>query len=850
MFNKGDKPIAGYRLERFLGRGQFGEVWAADGPGGTLVALKFIALQQKTGIRELKSIQAVKRIKHANLCSVNAMWLLGYDGDVLGDHEIDLLIRNQAKDQEAASQTLAIEQTQTLHNPQYLVVSMTLADGSLDERLKSFGEGGVPREELLDYMLQAARGIDFLNSPVHQVAGERVGIQHRDIKPANLLFAGDSVLVGDFGVAAAFGEYDTEATSVVGSLCYMSPESIKRIPSSSSDQYALAITYYQLRTGTLPFEPTVSFAELVDIHVRGKLQFPLVSDHERAVLNKATATDPKQRYASCVEFAKALAPPVDVGDSQPKSAIPFPAMIGGGAAAVVLVAALLWGIFGGGLTDTTDANSGPQLSPQTIVFSPEETSYDIRIVPQQPREDTTSSGVSVANLDLLPSDKVQITARSENALYQPLDRELSYDELVRADWKVTLEPIAADAMLTQITALAANGKWDEATRRYASAAALHPELKNKPQPASVELHGTLAAVAHGSPRRQLVTAISNEGSSKLAIVPLDDAIENVQYVPLNSLPYEIHLPADTPWAVLRHDSAASVVPLIASGKSYEIPLGKTDDALYRQVTSSALSPAGDAILVGQDHQKVTLLSPGDADQPITNAAEASFPTRVDCVGFSPDGKFAFAIGMDGDIRRWPIQQFGDAAASGFQLADLDQEVLAIHPLSESRLFALTETKLLDIQLSANDSATNDSTAQAKPVTDLRSGLIASRLTSDQRFLVFSTQGASQPLSIVPIDAGEVTGIRPPDIQGLVEDFDLSADGRWLVYVDSDGGLFAIDLAQPPLMPLPLLPSAGERIKYVRVDTQTMDVVTLAEDGTVTCWNLAQLLLAAKANFGG
>lgn len=842
MFNKGDKPIPGYRLQRFLGRGQFGEVWAADGPGGTLVALKFIALQQKTGIRELKSIQAVKRIKHANLCSVNAMWLLGYDGDVLDDHEIDLLIRNQAKEKDAASQTLAIEQTQTLNNPQYLVVSMSLAEGSLDERLKSFTEGGIPREQLTDYMLQAARGIDFLNSPVHEVGGVKVGIQHRDIKPANLLFAGDSVLVGDFGVAGAFGEYDTEATSVVGSLCYMSPESIKRQPSSSSDQYALAITYYQLRTGTLPFEPTVSFAELVDIHVRGKLQFPLVSDHERAVLGKATATDPKQRYANCVEFAKALPAPVEGAGTSTKSGVPLPALVGSGIAIASLLSLLLWGVATGGFGGGSTAQNGPQLASHTLVFSPEQATYNISIIPDQPREDISAVGSSAANLQLLPTDKVMVNARTDDWLYEPFEKQYTYEELARDDWKVALQPIPAKSMLVHITTLAAQGNWDEATKEFDRAAAIYPELKDKPAPESVELNGTPAVIAHSLAQKRLATAISVDGASKLRIVPLDGPVESAADIAISALPYEIHIPGTSPWAVLMQDSSAAVVSLDAAGKPYEISLGKSEEALFRQVTSSALSPSGDAILVGQDDKKVALLTISDVDQPIVKAAESSFATRVDAVGFTPDGKFCFAMGIDGDVRRWPVEGFSDQAANDFNVADLDEEVLAIHPLSAGRLFAFTETKLLDIQLSDGDE-----NALSKEVTDLRSGLVVSRLTDDQKHLVFSTQGASQPLSIVSIETGEVTSIRPQDITGLVEDFDVTSDSRWIVYVDTEGAMFAVDLTNESFSPMPLLPSPGERLKFVRVASNTMDVVTLAEDGTTTWWNLAQLLLAARAN---
>lgn len=828
MFSQGERPIPGYRLEKFLGRGQFGEVWAAHGPGGTLVALKFIALHQKTGIRELRSIQAVKRIKHANLCSVNAMWLLGSDGGVLDDHEIDLLIKNQSR--EAPSQTLVVEATQVMNNPQYLVVSMTLAEGSLDERLKQQGEGGIPRELLIDYMLQAARGIDYLNSPVHNVGGETVGIQHRDIKPANLLFAGDSVLVGDFGVAGAFGEYDTEATSVVGSLCYMSPESIKRTPSHSSDQYALAISYYQLRTGTLPFEPTVSFAELVDIHVQGKLRFPLVSELEREVLTKATSTNPKLRYGSCVEFVKALQP----GDQAiviPASSFPLPVILGG---TVALIVAIVWWFLGTG----GDKPIGPQLEAHTIIFEPQDTLYEIHIASKQPRNDLDFNGKGVANLEFLPSDQVHIEANANSDLYQPLDREFTVEELARADWKVKLQPIDAKAMLASISTLAAAGKWDEAKAHFQTAVAIYPKLKQEPIQETTKLRGTPDLMTYSPHASRVAATLSGDSSSLLGLLHLAQPEADAKHISLPTLPRQIHLPHQREWAVLIRESVATFVHLSGQGQPVEVNLGQMQDVSYPQITCSALSPVGPSILVGQDHKSVTMLVVGDTSKPIAVQSSSSFPTRVDAVGFDPSGKFAFAMGQDGDGARWPAGDVQDATALRFQIPDFDEEVQLILPLSETSLYLITETQLLSLTMP-------DQGGPVKPkvVRPLRSPIYTARLSVDGKLLVYSTEDPARPLSIVETESAAVTTLEPPETKHLVEDFDISADGHWLVCADETGAVFAIDLTQRPFQPIELVPSPGQRIKFVRLSSSGTDLLTLAEDGTATWRNFVQLVLA-------
>ena len=248
--NAGAEPVPGYRLVRKLGEGGVGEAWEAIAPGRVHVALKFIRLDSALARPELRSLDVIRDIRHPHL--------------------LDVQFTVQVED--------------------HLVVAMPLCDKSLKDRLgECQGEGlpGLPLDELLGYMGEMAGAIDFLNEPRHPSAdGALVGVQHRDIKPQNVFLVGGSTRLADFGLAkgvvAGSGDHSGCMTPH-----YAAPELIEGRISPWSDQYSLAVTYVQLRTGQLPFRGPV--AEVLLRHLQGEPDLSGLPAEECATVARALA---------------------------------------------------------------------------------------------------------------------------------------------------------------------------------------------------------------------------------------------------------------------------------------------------------------------------------------------------------------------------------------------------------------------------------------------------------------------------------------------------------------------------------------------------------------------------------
>ena len=193
-----------------------------------------------------------------------------------------------------------------------LWISMDYVDGTDAHRMLSESyPNGMPPDDVVRIITAVADALDY--------AHDR-GLLHRDVKPANILLANygtnnERIMLADFGIARRIGDGATTnltATNMtVGTVAYAAPEQLMGEGiDGRADQYALAATAFQLLTGTPPFQHE-NPAVVISQHLTGDI--PAIGARRPELSNlgpafeKALAKSPKDRFAKCVDFARALA---------------------------------------------------------------------------------------------------------------------------------------------------------------------------------------------------------------------------------------------------------------------------------------------------------------------------------------------------------------------------------------------------------------------------------------------------------------------------------------------------------------------------------------------------------------
>jgi serine/threonine-protein kinase len=182
---------------------------------------------------------------------------------------------------------------------------------------------GEPLTDLLgrDGALPLARAVRIFRQVADALqAAHDLGIVHRDLKPDNIMLAkgrdgADVVKVVDFGIAKAVGGDEagqkvTKTGLVVGTPEFMSPEQLSGDKvDGRSDLYSLALVFFRMLTGKLPFEATTvqetMIKRLTDEPIklavaRPDLAFPTGLQE---VLDAALTRAPADRYQSVAKFA-------------------------------------------------------------------------------------------------------------------------------------------------------------------------------------------------------------------------------------------------------------------------------------------------------------------------------------------------------------------------------------------------------------------------------------------------------------------------------------------------------------------------------------------------------------------
>lgn len=269
-----------YRITEMIGKGGFGAVYKAADERfqNRIVALKEMSDAQLSASEKAKALQDLQN--EANLL-------------VLLNHPNLPKVSDFFKKDGKAYLVMEFIEGKTLEKDQ------EEQNNPLDERL------------VMSWALQLCAVLDYLHT-------QSPPIIFRDLKPANVMVTskGEIKLI-DFGIARFFKAAGKKDTQRLGSPGYAPPEQYRGQTDARSDIYALGATLYDLLTKEQPIDSPARQAN-PDLFSSPSQFNPKIAPTVEAIILKAMALKPEDRYQTAADMYQAISPVV------PSFPVPLP----------------------------------------------------------------------------------------------------------------------------------------------------------------------------------------------------------------------------------------------------------------------------------------------------------------------------------------------------------------------------------------------------------------------------------------------------------------------------------------------------------------------------------------------